>query len=82
MDKITETLEETWFDHINHGYFDIGTDDCTRLVKNGGGYADLLTVQKIMKEHGLKPDILRFVEIYRGLHDSVTCKLTFPDGLR
>ena len=82
MDKIRETLEPADYSHIKYGYFDIGTDDCTRMVENGLAMADLLQIIGIMKQKGLPEQSLRFFKTYRGTHECASWALTFPDALR
>lgn len=82
MDRVLETVRPAAYSHVRRGYFDIGTDDATRMVQNGLAYEDLKTVIALMKQNGLSPDALRFFEIYRGTHECASWALTFPDALR
>ena len=82
MDKILETISCADYSRIRYGYFDIGTDDCTRMVKNGEALRDLLQIMEIMKQNGLSDRALRFFKSYRGTHECASWALTFPDALR
>lgn len=82
MDAILPTITDADFSHLKYLYVDIGTDDCTRMVKNGYAYRDIKQILGILLERGLKKEALRFFEIHRGIHDCASWRLTFPDGLR
>lgn len=82
IDKLLETIRHADYSQIRYGYFDIGTEEFTRMVKKGEAYADLQIVMQEMLARGLNPERFRFVEIWQGLHDCSTWKMTFPDALR
>lgn len=82
MDRLTETINAGDYSHIRFLYLDIGTEDCTRMVKKGDSYRDLLQVMELLKGRGLEEKNLRFFRIYQGKHDCSTWQLTFPDALR
>lgn len=82
MDKLLETVGRSGYSQIKYGYFDIGTDDCTRMVKNGEALADLLEITDLMRQNGLPEHSLRFFKSYRGTHECASWALTFPDAIR
>lgn len=82
IEEIRNTLHAANFSHIKYGYFDIGTDDCTRMVENGKALQDLQEIITLMKRNGLSETALRFFQTYRGTHECLSWALTFPDALR
>lgn len=82
MDKLVPTLSAGDYTHVRYFYADIGTEDCTRMVKKGDSCRDLVSILELLKSRGLDPSRLRFFRIYQGKHDCSTWQLTFPDALR
>lgn len=82
MDKIVQTISDAAYSHMKFFYCDIGTDDCTRMVKNGECLQDIVTLLELLKKNHLSEEAIRFFQIYRGTHECETWRLTFPDALR